>query len=113
MLMAKDTDKVKDLTGGEDEDLPDFIFAHDVLGEEAEEEEIEEEAIELVDVMEEGTIPESVEQDTEHFEELVIDEEEVRKGFGAKTEPFLALEKDLRLDMKFDELLSERDSGEV
>jgi hypothetical protein len=63
--------------------------------------------------MEEGTIPESVEQDTEHFEELVIDEEEVRKGFGAKTEPFLALEEDLSLAMGFDELLSERDSGEV
>jgi len=111
--MAKDTDKLKDLTDDGDEDFPDFIFAHDLLGEEGEEEEMEEKTIELVDVMEEGTIPESVEQDTELFEELVLDEEEVREGFGAKTEPFLTLEEDFSLDMGFDELLSERDAGEV
>jgi hypothetical protein len=111
--MAKDTDKLKDLTDDGDEDFPDFIFAHDLLGEEGEEEEMEEKTIELVNVMEEGTIPESVEQDTELFEELVLDEEEVREGFGAKTEPFLTLEEDLSLDMGFDELLSERDAGEV
>ena len=111
--MAKDTDKLKDLTEDGGEDFPDFIFAHDLLGEEAEQEEMEEETIELVDVVEAGTIPESVKEDTEHFDELVVDEEEVEESFGAKIEPFLALEDDLSLDNGFDELLSERDTGEV
>jgi len=111
--MAKDTDKLKDLTEDGGEDFPDFIFAHDLLGEEGEEEEMEEETIELVDVMEEGTIPESVKEATEHFEDLVVDEEEVEESFGAKTEPFLALEEDLSLDKGSDELVSEGDIGEV
>jgi hypothetical protein len=33
MLMVNDSDKLKDLTVYEDEDLPDLIFAHDLLGE--------------------------------------------------------------------------------
>ena len=112
-MANKDTDKLKDLTEGGDEDFLDFIFAHDLLGEEGEEEEMEEETIELVDVMEEGTIPELVKEDTKHFEELVVDEENVEESFGAKTEPFLTLEEDLSLDKGFDELLSESDTGEV
>ena len=40
--MVNDGDKLKDLTVYEDEDLPDFIFAHDLLGEDREEEEMEE-----------------------------------------------------------------------
>lgn len=111
--MAKDTDKLKDLTEGGDEDFPDFIFAHDLLGEEGEEEEMEEEVIELVDVVEEGTIPELVKEDTKHFEELVVDEEDVEESFGAKTEPFLTLEEDLSLDEGLDELGSEGDIDEV
>ena len=39
--MAKDTDEVRDLNGGEDEDRPDFIFDQDLLGEEGEAEEKE------------------------------------------------------------------------
>ena len=111
--MINDTDKVEDLTVDEDEDLPDFIFAHDLFGEEGVQEEMEAEPIELVDVIEEDTISETVEQDPEHFEELVLDEGEVPESFGAKTEPFLALEEDLSLDKGFDELLSESDTGEV
>jgi hypothetical protein len=33
MLMVNDSDKLKDFTVDEYEDLPDFIFAHDLLGE--------------------------------------------------------------------------------
>jgi len=110
--MAKDTVKVKGLTGGEDENFPDFIFAHDLLGEEGEQEEMEEEITELVDVMEEDTIPESVKEDTEHFEELVLDKEDAEESFGARTEPFLALEEDLNLDEEPDESSSDGDIDE-
>ena len=41
MVMAKDTDEVKDPNGGEDEDRPDFIFDQELLGEKGEAEEKE------------------------------------------------------------------------
>jgi len=57
--MAKDNDNAKDINGGEDEDLLDFDFDEDLLGEEGEgkkkeSEKKEEEIIDLVDVAAEG-----------------------------------------------------------
>jgi hypothetical protein len=79
MVMAKDDDAKKDFTENEDEDLLDFDFDEDVLGE-------EEDVIELVDVFEEGRAPEPGEEKIESLEELLIEDEKQEGDRGGPTE---------------------------
>ena len=73
--MAKDDDNLKSLNGNEDEDLLDFDFDEDLLGEEAEATEGEsgedEDIIELADVVEEQTGAGPLEGEIEGLEELL------------------------------------------
>ncbi len=72
--MAEDKDDTRDRNDRGEEDILDFDFDEDLLGEEA-----EEEVIDLVDVVERGRASESVEEDIEGLEELLSDEEEAVK----------------------------------
>ena len=78
--MSKDDDISKDASNGEDEDLLDFDFDEDLLGEDEEKQEAEseneEEIIELTDVVAKEKKPETVEGDIEGLEELILEEEE-------------------------------------
>ncbi|MBW2341960.1 MAG: hypothetical protein JRF50_16710 [Deltaproteobacteria bacterium] len=78
--MAKDDDISKNVGDAEDEDLLDFDFDEDLLGEDEEKQEAEpkneEEIIELADVVAEGKKPEAVEGEIEGLEELILEEEE-------------------------------------
>ena len=77
--MAKDDDNLKNLDENEDEDLLDFDFDEDLLGEEAEATEVEsgedEDIIELADVVEEEAESGPLEGEIEGLEELLRDEE--------------------------------------
>ncbi len=72
--MAEDKDDTRDRNDRGEEDILDFDFDEDLLGEEA-----EGEVIDLVDVVERGRASESVEEDIEGLEELLSDEEEAVK----------------------------------
>jgi hypothetical protein len=79
--MAKDDDNFKDLDENEDQDLLDFDFDEDLLGDETEAKEVEskpeedEDIIELTDVVEQGAESGPMEGEIEGLEEL-LDEEE-------------------------------------
>lgn len=78
--MAKDDDISKNAGDAEDEDLLDFDFDEDLLGEDEEKQEAEseneEEIIELADVVAEQKKAEAVEGEIEGLEELILEEEE-------------------------------------
>jgi hypothetical protein len=80
MIMAKDDDISKDVSDAEDEDLLDFDFDEELLGEDEKKQEAEseneEEIIELTDVVAKEKEPEAVEGDIEGLEELILEEEE-------------------------------------
>jgi len=77
--MAKDDESKKDFTESEDEDLLDFDFDEDLVGE-------EEDVIDLVDVAEEGRAPEAGGEKIEGLEELLIEDEEQEGDMGEPTE---------------------------
>jgi hypothetical protein len=92
-VMAKDDDNLKNLDENEDEDLLDFDFDEDLLGEGAEAKEVEseedEDIIELDDVVEEEAGSGLLEGEIEGLEELLEEEET-----GDVEEPALSREKE-------------------